>query len=103
MKLKELEKYLNEGKTIKALRTAYNNLTGELLEVKLNESKGMFGYNVSLDLTDGVNDFQITESWRFFDKKEYVNYMPIIKHERAQELEQKAIRMIVLWLSEITE
>ena len=58
MKLKEMENYLNKGKTIKALRIAYQELTGEALSVKLNESKGLFGYNVSLDLTDGLNDFQ---------------------------------------------
>lgn len=103
MKLKEMEQFLNEGKTIKALRIAYQELTGEKLNVKLNESKGLFGYNVNLDLTDGLNDFQITESWSFYDKKEYENYPPVITHERTRELEQKTIRMIVLWLSEITE
>ena len=103
MKLKELVKELNNNKIIKALINAHDEMTGEQLAIKLNDNERPWGYRVSLEIGDGLNDFQITESWEFFNKKEYENYMPVISDERVKELTNKTIRIIVLLLLEMTE
>lgn len=100
MKLKELVKELNNNKIIKALINAHNEMTGEQLAIKLNDNERPWGYRVSLGIGDGLNDFQITESWEFFNRKEYENYPPVISDERVKEITVQVLRMLNTLISE---
>lgn len=103
MELKELVKLLNNDKAIKGLRIAYQEMTGEQLTIKLTESKGLFGYNVSLDLWFDNDSLQISESWSFYDKKEYENYPPVINDDRVKEITVQVMRMLNTLISECLE
>lgn len=103
MKLNELVKELNNDKAIKGLRIAYQEITGEQVAIKLSESKGLFGYNVSLDIWFDNDSLQITESWSFYDKKEYENYPPVISDERVKEITAQVLRMLHTLISECLE
>lgn len=78
-------------------------MTGEQLAIKLTESKGLFGYNVSLDLWFDNDSLQIAESWSFYDKKEYESYPPVLSDERVREITIQVMRMLNTLISEYLE
>lgn len=103
MKLKEIVKELKNDKVIKGLLTAYQELEDQDVKIKLTESKGLFGYNVSLDLWFDNDSLQITESWNFYNKKEYENYPPVLSDQRVKEIKLQVIRMLNSLISECLE